>query len=183
MLNKNNNRQPDQTDKNRIRVNEQIRISHVVLIDGDKNLGVFTSDAAKKIAREKGLDLVEVSPMARPPVCKIIDFSKFKYEKSIKDKEKNKKQKSSCEKQIRLGPSIGSSDLNVKINAAKKFIESGYKVFFKLKYDKRENAHKDLGFEVINKIINELKEVAVTEFNPKIEGNCLNCILIPKQSK
>jgi translation initiation factor IF-3 len=179
MFNKSGGKYPE-ADKNRTRVNEQIRISHVMLVDGEQNIGVVTSDYAKKMARERGLDLVEVSPNAKPPVCKIMDFGKFKYEKSIKEKEKNKKQKSSSEKQIRLGPSIAQADLTVKINSAKKFIESGYKVLFKLKYDKRENAHKDLGFTVINKIIEELKDVATTEFNPKLEGNCLNCVLIPK---
>lgn len=179
MFNKSGSKYPE-VDKNRTRINDQIRISHVMLVDGEQNIGIVTSDYAKKMARERGLDLVEVSPNAKPPVCKIMDFGKFKYEKSIKEKEKGKKQKSSSEKQIRLGPSIAQADLNVKINAAKKFIEGGYKVLFKLKYDKRENAHKDLGFTVINKIIEELKDVATTEFNPKLEGNCLNCVMIPK---
>jgi len=164
----------------RTRINDQIRISHVMLIFEDQNLGVMTADAAKKIAREKGLDLVEISPNGRPPVCKIMDYSKYKYEKSIKDKEKNKKQKSAIQKEVRLSPSIASNDLNVKINSIKRFIESEYKVFISLKFDKRENAHKDLGFVVIDKIIKELDSIASVENKPKLEGSYINCILCPK---
>ena len=174
---KNNNIKNEQ----RTRVNEQIRISHVMLIDGDENLGVMTSDAAKKIARDRGLDLVEISPNVRPPVCKIMDYSKYKYEKSIRDKEKNKKQKTTIQKQIKLSPSIAVNDLNVKISSIKRFIEDDLKVFISLKFDKRENAHKDLGFNVIEKIIKELESISTVESKPKLEGNLINCVLSPKK--
>jgi translation initiation factor IF-3 len=168
--------------KDKTRINDMIRVPKVMLVDGDKNLGVFSTDAAKKIARDQNLDLVEVSPMANPPVCKIMDYSKFKYEKSIKQKEKNKSQKALSEKEIRLSPSIGDHDLNVKINAAKKFLTSGLKVKFNLKYEKRENAHKELGYNVLQKIKEALSEVSSVEIDPKLEGNNLNCVLIPKKT-
>lgn len=171
----------DRKNEQRTRVNEQIRISHVMLIDGDQNLGVVTSDVAKKIARDRGLDLVEISPNVRPPVCKIMDYSKYKYDKSVRDKEKNKKQKSTNQKQIKLSPSIATNDLNVKIASIKRFIEDGLKVFVSLKFEKRENAHKDLGFNVIEKIIKELESISVVESKPKLEGNLINCVLSPKK--
>lgn len=175
-----NNRTNNNNNNNRTRINDYIRSPFVILIQDNVNLGVKSIDEARKMARESELDLVEVAPANKPPVCRIMDYSKFKFEQTIKEKDQKKKQKSSQIKELRLSPSIGDHDLQVKLNAAKEFLSENYRVIFRLKYEKRENAHKDLGFVVIKKIIKELEEVATTPSQPKLEGNSLNCIFEPK---
>jgi translation initiation factor IF-3 len=164
----------------RNRINEQIRCPTVMLLQDSQNLGVFTSEEARKIAREAGLDLVEISPTSKPPVCRIMDYGKFKYEQGVKEKAQKKKQKSFQEKELRLSPGISEHDLVVKINAARKFLEKGCRVFFRLKYEKRENAHKELGFKVVERIVKELEEVGAPQAKPRLDGNALNCIIEPK---
>jgi len=173
MLNNKNNQSHN-------RVNDQIRCSAVMVLQENQNLGVFSPEEARKIAREVGLDLVEISPTSKPPVCRIMDYGKFKYEQGVKEKEKKKKQKSFQEKQLHLSPAISDHDLMTKINAAKKFLEKGCRVFFRLEYKKRQNAHKELGFKVVEKIMKELEELGVPQTQPRIEGNSLNCIIEPK---
>jgi len=177
MINK--NQKLPQND--RIRINEQIRCPLIMLVENNQNLGTYTPDAARRIAMDQGLDLVEVAPLSRPPVCRIMDYGKYKYELCIKEKEKKKKQKQNQEKEIWLSPSIGEHDILIKSNAAKKFLLEGHRVCVKLKYKRRENAHKELGFDVIQKFITLLAECGVPQSQPRLEGNFLNCIFEPKK--
>lgn len=174
----NNNNQ-----KSRYRINEQIRFSPVLAIgaDGEK-IGVISADDARRRAREAGLDLVEISPNARPPVCRIMDFGKFKYEQSLK--EKQAKQKGAQLKELRLSPRIADYDIEIKCNAARKFLAEGHKVQLKLKYTRRELAHKDLGYKIINKIVELLSDVGTAQQSAKLlDGNSLSCIVEPKQKE
>jgi translation initiation factor IF-3 len=160
------------------RVNEKIKFSPVMLIDQNgKNLGTVSVEKARYLAREASLDLVEISPSARPPVCKIMDFGKFRYSQSLKEK-KQKIQKS-VQKAIRLSPDIAEHDVIVKANMARKFLLKGNKVFFQLRYKGRELAHTNLGFDVVKKIINLLEDISTVSVQPKLEGNTLSCILEP----
>jgi translation initiation factor IF-3 len=163
------------------RVNRQIRISPIMVILGDEKLGVMPTYKALEIATNEGLDLVEVAPMAQPPVCKIMDYGKFRYEQSIKEKKGKSQTKSQQMKEIHLRPSIAANDLNVKINSAQKFLESGNRVQFRVKFNNRENAHKDLGFNLINKIIDSLVSCGKPISTPKLDGKWLGCILEPNK--
>jgi translation initiation factor IF-3 len=173
-----NNRFQQQRDTHR--VNNGIRISPVMVIDKEgQNLGVMTADRARYLARQDDLDLVEVAPNARPPVCRIMDYSKFKYEQTIKEKEKKNNANKTQLKELRLSPVIGENDLGVKVKFAERWLEDGDKVLLKVKFKKRQMAHKDLGLVVVNKIIEVLKEVASPQSPPKFAGDSLTCILEP----
>jgi len=172
------------TDKKFYRVNEKIRFSPVMVIDQHgENLGAIPVDKAKQLARTAKLDLVEVAPHARPPVCRIMDFGKFRYEQSLKEKKQRSKTKSTQTKEIRLSPGIADHDIETKTKAARKFLESGFKVQLKLQYSKRENAHKDLGFVVIKRILENLNEVAAAKEPPKLNGRFLMCLLELKKDR
>lgn len=158
---------PDIKKKNWVRHNENIRIPRILVIQDGKNLGeMFTRDALA-IAREVGLDLVEVSPHSRPPVCQIIDYGKFMYDKSKKDKQKTVQMK---EKIIAFRYVIDQHDLETKANQAKNFLIKGSKVKLVVKFKAREKAHKDLGFDIMRKIIEILQEVSTVEVTPRFEG-------------
>ena len=168
-------------EKNKI--NHQIRATSVLLIDenGAKIGAVSLTDALKR-AEVAELDLVEIAPNARPPVCKILNYSKFKYELLKKEKEAKQNQKTSQLKELRLTPRIGDHDLEIKCKCARDFLDEGHKVQFKLKYKNRELAHKEIGFEVMKKIAEQLKECCLST-GPKMDGNTLICILEPKTSE
>lgn len=163
------------------RVNEKIRLSPVMVIKDGDNLGSIPIKDALEMARREGMDLVEVSPNSRPPVCLIMDYGKYKYEKGVKEKNQNKKGKASQIKEIRLRPSIDDHDVETKINAAKKFLLSGNRVQLRLFYKKRENSHRDRGFEVIERIIEATSEVGDVQNAPKLFGANLTCLLEPKK--
>ena len=134
------------------RVNWQIRVPQVRVVRDEEQLGVMPTDAARKMAMDDGLDLVEIAPTAKPPVCRIMDYGRFKYEQNIKKKEAAKKQRESQVqlKEIRLRPAIQDHDIETKINQAKKFIEEGCRVQFNLQFKGyRELNHKDQGFTVM----------------------------------
>lgn len=173
----------DYQPKERYRINDYIRCPFVLLIKDEEKLGIVSTDEAKRLARDAGLDLVEISPTTKPPVCKIMDYSKFKYEIAVKEKEakKNQKQKSIENKQLRLSPNIGLNDLMIKVNNAKKFLAEGNVVQFTLRFKNREKAHKDAGFQVVKKAIEELNEVSVVRTHPRLDGDYINCILEPKK--
>jgi translation initiation factor IF-3 len=172
----------DQNDKKYYRVNEKIRFSPVMVVDQDgQNLGALPVDKAKQLAKSAKLDLVEVAPHARPPVCRIMDFGKFKYDQSIKEKKQRGKSKTNQPKEVRLSPRIADHDIETKSKAIKKFIEAGFKVQVKLEYKKRENAHKNLGFAVMEKVLAHLEEVAAPKDPPKLQGRFLMCMLEPKK--
>lgn len=163
---------------NNLRINDRIRISPVRVIDeSGTNLGVLYTDEAKSLARSKGLDLVEVSPQMRPPVCRIMDYGKFLYEQSKKQK---KAKPHSQLKELRFRPNIGEHDLETKINQLIKFIKSGDKVQIKVMFVARENAHKDLGFTLVNRMIDRVKDIAKVQNPPRLEGKFLNCTLEPE---
>ena len=166
--------------KQQYRVNERIRFSPVRVIGQDgTQLGTMPVEAAKSKARENGMDLVEVAPQARPPVCRIMDFGKFKYDQGIKEKKQRKNSKTSQAKELKFRPDIAEHDINTKVGHARKFLASGYKVQIKLEYKGRQNAHKDLGFEVINKVVEKLAEDAKPLDKPKLQGRFLTCMLEP----
>lgn len=162
------------------RVNLQIRATSVRVIKDGEQLGVMSADKAIKLAQEYNLDLIEINAKASPSICIITDLEKFKYEKSLKEKEQKKKQKVTVIKEVHLSPNISDHDIECKINQAKKFLESGKKVKLNLKFVKRELAHKDLGFTVVKNVIETLKEVSSVEQFPKMEGkDRIICILTP----
>jgi translation initiation factor IF-3 len=168
------------SEKSFSRVNNQIRSTQVTLIDQNgNNLGTMTADKARYLSRQEELDLVEVAPMAKPPVCRIMDYGKFKYEQSIK--EKKTKPKKTQLKEIRLRPVIGENDLNTRIKALERFIEEGDKVQIQVKFSGRENEHKDLGFKLIERIVTAVSEIAVLKTPPVLTGKHITCVLTPKK--
>ena len=160
-----------------VRHNEQIRIPQVLVIHDGKNLGVMSNRSALEIARSFDLDLVEVSPNSRPPVCHIIDYGKFMYNRHKKQKETCSKQIHNREKEVDFRYVIADGDLNTKINQIRKFLIKGYKVKCVCKFRQRENMHKDQGFEVIKKVIKALEDVASVESSPKLDGSNIVCKL------
>ena len=168
-----------QKKKQFTRVNGQIRFSPVMVVHDGSNLGVLPVKAALNIARKKGLDLVEVSPDARPPVCRIMDYGKFKYEKSKKKQSKKEHEI----KEVRLSPRIGEHDIETKLKAIRKFLAAKHQVRLKLQFKKRENAHKDLGFTVIKRIIEDVSDVGEPKHTPSLAGSQITCIIEPLKSK
>jgi len=138
---------------------------------------------AQRGAQAKGLDLVEVSPNADPPVCKIMDYGKFRYEEGMKRKLARKNQKITLVKEIKFHASVDTNDLETKIRQIRSFLEEGHKVKLTLQYRGRENAHKELGMEVVKGVIEKLGEEVVVEQAPRIMGRVLGCLLAPKPVK
>jgi translation initiation factor IF-3 len=167
-----------------IRVNYQIRIATVRVVKDGEQLGIMSTDKARKIAQDAGLDLVEIVPNATPPVCHIIDYDKYRYQQKQKEKEQKRKQKDSINelKEIRLRPGIQNHDIETKISAIKRFLSDGKKVQLSLFFKAREITHKEEGFRVIKKIVDELIDVANIEREPRMEGNRLICRLTYKES-
>ena len=163
-------------------INEQIRDKEVRLIGADgEQLGIVSSKEAQKLAEEAGLDLVKIAPTAKPPVCKIIDYGKYRYEQARKEKEAKKKQKTIELKEIRLSPNIDTNDLNTKINSAKKFIEKGNKVKVTLRFRGREMAHMNQSKYILDDFAESLADVAVVEKAPKVEGRSIGMVLAEKR--
>ena len=180
---KNQRFERDERENQGPRINWAIRFPQIRVVKEEEQLGIMTPDEARRIAQEMGLDLVEIAPQARPPVCRIMDYGKFKYEQKIKEKEQARKQRESQVqfKELRLSVAIAEHDIETKINQAKKFLTEGMKVQFSLKFSGREMAHKDQGFEVVNKIVEALQNLANIEKAPKMEGNRILCCLGPKK--
>ena len=163
-------------------INEQIRDREVRLIGVDgEQIGVVSSREAQKIADEAGLDLVKIAPNAKPPVCKVIDYGKYRYEMARKDKEAKKKQKTVELKEIRLSPNIDTNDLNTKMNAAKKFLAKGNKVKITLRFRGREMAHMSSSKHILDDFAENLSDIAVVEKAPKIEGRSIGMVLAEKR--
>ena len=163
-------------------INEQIRDKEVRLIgeNGDQ-LGVMSAREALKLAEEAELDLVKIAPTAKPPVCKIIDYGKYRYELARKEKEAKKKQKTVEVKEVRLSPNIDTNDLNTKVNNAKKFIQKGNKVKVTLRFRGREMAHMNTSKHILDDFAAELADVAVVEKAPKVEGRSIGMVLAEKR--
>ena len=163
-------------------INEQIRDREVRLIGADgEQLGIVSSREAQKIADEAGLDLVKIAPNAKPPVCKVIDYGKYRYEQARKEKDAKKKQKTVELKEIRLSPNIEANDLNTKMNAAKKFLAKGNKVKITLTFRGREMAHMNASKHILDDFAENLAEVSVVEKAPKIEGRSISMVLAEKR--
>ena len=146
-------------------------------------LGVMTTRDAQRLADQQGFDLVEVSPNAEPPVCKIMDYGKFRYEESIKRKQTRKNQKTTLIKEVKFHASVDVNDLDHKLRQIKEFLAEGHKVKVTLQYRGRENAHKELGMEVVQKVIQECSSCAIVEQTPRLIGRTLGCMLAAKPVK
>ena len=163
-------------------INEQIRDKEVRLIGADgEMIGVVSAKEAQQIADEAGLDLVKISPNAKPPVCKVIDYGKFRYEQSRKEKDAKKKQKIVELKEMRLSPNIEANDLNTKMNAAKKFLSKGDKVKITLRFRGREMAHMNASKHILDDFAEALADIAVVEKAPKVEGRSISLVLAEKK--
>ncbi len=163
-------------------INEQIRDREVRVIGVDgEQLGVMPTREAMKLAEEAGVDLVKIAPTAKPPVCKIVDYGKFKYEQARKDKEAKKKQKIVEIKEIRLSPNIDTNDLNTKVNAARKFISKGDRVKVTLRFRGREMAHMNTSKHILDDFAEALSDIAVMDKAPKVEGRSMTMFLAEKR--
>ncbi|HBF2788479.1 TPA: translation initiation factor IF-3 [Clostridioides difficile] len=163
-------------------INEQIKDKEIrVLSPTGEQLGVMPTKEAQAMANSKNLDLVQISPNANPPVCKIMDYGKFRYEQARKEKEAKKKQKTIVVKEVRLRPGIEQNDLNTKANNAIKFLKKGDKVKVELRFRGRELGHKDIGKEVMLKFLDIIKEFGEPAKAPAFEGNNMVVIIDPKK--
>ncbi len=163
------------------RVNRDIRAVQVQLIDGEgQNRGVVNLADALKLAEESGLDLVEIVPNAAPPVCKILDFGKYRFLEQKKSAEQRKRQKIVEIKEIKLRPGIDDHDYEVKMRSVYRFFEEGDKVKVTLRFRGREMAHQDIGYRLLQKVKSETAEVAKVEAEPLMEGRQMVMVLAPK---
>ncbi len=169
----------DKSDSKRYRINDQIRAAKVRLVGEEGGPAIISLEDALTIARSKDLDLVEISSDQDPPVVKVIDFSKFRFEQIKKAKEAKKKQKVIHVKEVKFRPSIDAHDYRHKVNHAREFIEKGDKVKFTLMFRGREIIHKDLGFKVMDNIKEDIKDIAQIEKFPSIEGRNITMIVTP----
>ena len=164
-------------------INGQIRDKEVRLIANDgEQLGVMSAREAQKLADEAGLDLVKISPKAKPPVCKIIDYGKYKYEQTRKEKLAKKKQKVIDVKEVRMSPNIDTNDLNTKINHAKKFLAKGARAKVTLRFRGRELAHVNASKYILDDFAKALEDVATIDKKPKFEGRSMTMFLAPKNN-
>ena len=164
-------------------INEQIRDREIRLIGEDgQQLGIMSSREAMKIAREAELDLVKIAPQAKPPVCKIIDYGKYRYELARKEKEAKKKQKTIEVKEVRLSPNIDSNDLNTKIASARKFIEKGNKEKITIRFRGREIAQVQSSRHILDEFAKALEDIALVDKPAKMEGRSMAMFLTEKRS-
>lgn len=166
------------------RINEKIQVREVRLIDDKGNqVGIIPTVQALKMAREAGMDLVEVSPTANPPVCKLLDFGKFKFEQEKKVRESKKKQKLVKLKEIRMQPKIEEHDLDFKTKHIREFLEEGFKVKVTVRFRGRELAHTELGRDVLDRVLQLLGDSFVVDKFPTMEGRMMSMFLSPKAKK
>ena len=165
-------------------INEEIRDKELRVIDADGTMvGIMSREEALNLANERKLDLVNVSPNAKPPVCKILDYGKYRYELQKREKEAKKKQKTTQVKEIRLSTFIEAHDIEVKAKTASKFLKDGDKVKVSLRFRGREAAYQSRGLEVMNSFAEAVSEVASVEKAAKMEGRSLTMVLAPKSDK
>ena len=162
-------------------INEEIRDKEIRLIsESGEQLGVMSSAAALQIAEERDLDLVKIAPGSNPPVCKLMDYGKYRFEQSKRDKEAKKNQRVIEVKEIRMSPSIGENDFNVKLRSGQKFLNDGDRVKVSVRFRGREMAHTNLGEELLNRFAAACSEIAAVDKNPKLEGRNMAMFLSPK---
>lgn len=162
-------------------INEKIKDKEVRLIGSDgEQLGIVSIQQALDIAAEKNLDLVKIAPNAVPPVCKVMDYGKFRFEMTKKEKEQRKNQKVVDTKEVRLTPNIDDHDFFTKLNNAKKFLKSGNKVKVTVRFRGREVTHSSLGEDILNRFASEIEEVGIIDKKPKMEGRNMSMFISPK---
>ena len=163
-------------------INEQIRDKEIRLIgESGEQLGIMSSREALKLAEEAGLDLVKIAPTAKPPVCKIVDYGKYRYELARKEKDAKRKQKVIEVKEISMSPNIDTNDLNTKVGAARKFLEKGNRVKVTLRFRGREMAHMSTSKHILDDFAQMLSDIAVVEKMPKVEGRSMIMFLTVKR--
>ena len=163
-------------------INEKIRDKEVRVIGEDgQQLGIMSAREAQALADEAGLDLIKIAPTAKPPVCKITDYGKYRYEQARKEKEAKKKQKVIEVKEIRLSPNIDTNDLNTKSNSARKFLTKGDKVKVSLRFRGREMAHMNSSKHILDDFAESLSDIAVIDKAPKVEGRSMTMYLTEKR--
>ena len=162
------------------RLNREIRVREVRLIDETgTQLGIYPTREALRLAEDRGLDLVEVAPNASPPVCRLLNYGKYLYERSRKEREARKAQKQIDIKEIRLRPKIAEHDVNVKLRRAREFIDEGAKVRVRVRFRGREITHKEIAQELLVRIAAQMGDVAIVEQQPGMEGNTMIMLLAP----
>lgn len=171
-----------QHNEDEIRINENITAKQVRLIDANnENRGIVSIREALALAEEEDLDLIEISPQANPPVCKILDFGKFRYEQQKRKAEAKKNQKVVEIKELKLRPMIDTHDYEVKVKQAKKFLEQGNKVKFTMRFKGRELSANDMGKQVLTKLVEDLEDYAKVDSEMKLEGRQMTMILSPQK--
>ncbi len=171
-----------QHNEDEIRINENITAKQVRLIDANnENRGIVSIREALALAEEEDLDLIEISPQANPPVCKILDFGKFRYEQQKRKAEAKKNQKVVEIKELKLRPMIDTHDYEVKVKQAKKFLEQGNKVKFTMRFKGRELSANDMGKQVLSKLVEDLEDCAKVDSEMKLEGRQMTMILSPQK--
>ena len=167
-----------------VRANHKIRVPNVRCIGADGNMiGVITTGEALKLAQASGLDLVEVSPNAEPPVCRVMDFGKFMYEENRKQRQARKHQHNLVVKEMKFHANVGEHDFQTKLGHIKEFLAEGHKVKLSLTFRGRENIHRELGFEVMNRVVKDCAEVSTLEQAPKLMGRGIIAMLGIKSVK
>ncbi len=165
-------------------INDEIKDKELRVISANgEQLGIMSAKEALKIAEDNDLDLVKIAPQAKPPVCKIMDYSKYRYEQAKREKENRKNQKQIETKEIRLSVTIDVGDFNTKVNQAKKFLASGHKLKVSIRLKGRMMAHSELGVDNMKRFADSLEEVANVDKAPKLEGRQILMFLSPKQGK
>jgi translation initiation factor IF-3 len=165
------------------RINHQIRVPKVRVVTEGKGIEELDTKTAIRLAEEAGLDLVEVSPNQDPPVCKIIDYGKYKYEQQKKKKEQAKNQHVIHIKEIKLKPKIGDHDYEIKVKHGVEFLDKGDKVKFSLRFRGREMAHPELGMKIMERVVKDVDEVGVVEAPAKMEGRQIIMVIAPRPKK
>jgi translation initiation factor IF-3 len=164
-------------------LNSQIRVPEVRLIGKDgEQVGILATDEAKEMAEDVGLDLVEISPNAQPPVCRLMDYGKFKYEDSKRKQAAKKKQKVITVKEIKFRPGTDIGDYTVKLNRLTTFLENGDKIKATMRFRGREMAHQELGMDLLKRVEADLSELAVVEQYPRMEGRQMVMVMAPRKT-
>jgi len=170
--------------KNELQINEQIRDAEVRVVSGKgEQLGVMSAREAQLLANEKGMDLVKIAPQAKPPVCKIMDYGKYKFEASKREKENRKNQKVVSIKEVQLSPSIDTNDFNTKCRNAMKFLSKGDKVKVMVRFRGRELSHSEIGYTLLQRFAEQAKEAGTVERPAKLEGRNMTMFLAPVSTK
>lgn len=173
-----------QQQEKRYRINERIFAQQLRVLDNEgKQIGVMSKDEALKLAKEQELDLVEIAPMAKPPVVKLIDYNKFLYQEAKKKQEEKRKAKASETKEIRLGPFMSDNDLQVMIRRGREFLEEGDKVRLVVKFRGRQITRSEFGKEVVNKVITALSDISKVDREPHFEGKQMISLLSAEKNK